>query len=95
MKNRTLCWLVVAVGIIVYGMMTPAASVFATDQAIAAQVEAPQPQDQPVQPSEANPRYEPEQIAEPDQITPPPQVEEQQQANEPDEIEQAVPPLNQ
>jgi|GEM_PF-3562330 len=74
-----------------YGMMTPIAPVFATDQAIAAQVEAPQ--EQPVQPSEANPRYEPEQIAEPEQMTPPPQIEEQ--ADEPDEIEQVAPPLNQ
>jgi len=94
MKKRTLFWLAAAAGIILYGMMTPAESVFATDQAIAAQVESPQPQDQPVQPSEANPRYEPEQIAEPDQMTPPPpQVEDQ--GNEPDEIEQVAPPLNQ
>jgi len=93
MNIRTLFWLVVTAGIILYGIMMPSEPVSATEQAIAAQVEPPQPQEQPVQPSEANPRYEPEQIEEPEQISPPPQIEEQ--ANEPDEIEQVAPPLNQ
>ena len=74
--------------------------VFATDQAatvLAQNEETPQIQPQePVQPSEANPRIEPEQIQEAETVVQaPPQEEQPQQPNEPDEIEQPVPPLNQ
>lgn len=92
MSIQKFFWLMMC--IMVYGLMMPADSVFAMDQ-IVAQIDGQQglPQDS-VQPLEANPRHEPEQIEEPERVDPPPQIEEQPQPNEPDEIEQPA-PLNQ